>query len=118
MSEEQERAGLDLSEMGMEAYPADALGDAGADAPQPAPGGMGEPTAIPLALLTLVVLQLVALPFQHAVTRHMEAEADWQALQHTRDPKSAEQLFATFVPTTLSDPNPPTWEYLRAADHP
>jgi hypothetical protein len=31
VSVEHERAGLDLSEMGMEAYPSDALGDAAAD---------------------------------------------------------------------------------------
>jgi hypothetical protein len=37
--------GLDLSEMGMEAYPADALGDAAAEAAQPAPVGTIEPTA-------------------------------------------------------------------------
>jgi len=45
VSEEHERAGLDLSEMGMEAYPADALGDATADAAQPAPVEVAEPTA-------------------------------------------------------------------------
>lgn len=81
-------------------------------------GGMGEPAAVPLALLTLVVLELVALPFQNAVSRHHEAEADWVALQTTHDPQDAEKLFASFVPTTLSDPSPPTWEYLLMEDHP
>ena len=50
-------------------------------------GGMGEPAAVPLALLTLVVLELLALPLQNAITRHMEAEADWLALQTTHDPQ-------------------------------
>jgi STE24 endopeptidase len=81
-------------------------------------GGMAEPAAIPLALLTLVVLQLVALPIENEISRRHEAEADWIALQTTHDPRSAERLFAAFVPTTLSDPNPPTWEYLLNADHP
>jgi STE24 endopeptidase len=81
-------------------------------------GGMGEPAAVPLALFVLVVLQLFLLPVQNAITRHMEAEADWLALQTTHDPKDGVQLFKTFVPTTLSDPNPPTWEYLLAEDHP
>jgi STE24 endopeptidase len=81
-------------------------------------GGMGEPAAVPLALFTLVVLQLAALPVQNAITRHMEAEADWQALQNTHDPRSAQRLFEAFVPTALSDPSPPTWEYLLAEDHP
>ncbi len=80
-------------------------------------GGMGEPAAVPLALLTLVVLQLLALPVQNMITRHMEAEADWMALQTTKNPRAASALFKTFVPTALSNPNPPTWEYLLAYDH-
>ena len=81
-------------------------------------GGMGEPAAVPLALLTLVVLELLALPLQNAITRHMEAEADWLALQTTRDPKDARVAVREFVPTTLSDPAPPTWEYLLGENHP
>jgi STE24 endopeptidase len=81
-------------------------------------GGMGEPAAVPLALLTLVVLELLALPLQNAITRHMEAEADWRALQTTRDPKDAQSLFEKFVPITLEDPSPPTWEYLLGENHP
>ncbi len=81
-------------------------------------GGMGEPAAVPLALLTLVVLELLALPVQNAITRHMEAEADWLALQTTHDPADATALFERFVPTGLSNPSPPTWEYLLAENHP
>ena len=44
MSAEHERAGLDLSEMGMEAYPADALGDAPVEASPSPPVGMIDPT--------------------------------------------------------------------------
>jgi len=39
-----ERAGLDLSEMGMDAYPEDALVDAVPEAPPPPPVGMAGPT--------------------------------------------------------------------------
>ena len=81
-------------------------------------GGMGQPAAVPLALLTLVVLNLLALPLQNAISRHMEAEADWLALQTTRDPVDAAALFRRFVGTGLSDPSPPTWEYLLAENHP
>jgi STE24 endopeptidase len=81
-------------------------------------GGMGEPAAIPLALLALVVLQLLALPLQNAITRHMEAEADWLALQTTHDPADMSGLFKTFVPAALSDPSPSTLEYLLAENHP
>ena len=45
VSAEHERAGLDLSEMGMEAYPPDTLGDPSAEAPRPPPIEMAEPTA-------------------------------------------------------------------------
>jgi STE24 endopeptidase len=81
-------------------------------------GGMGEPAAVPLSLLALVVLGLLALPLQNAISRHVEAEADWVALQTTHDPADAEGLFKTFVPAALSDPNPPLWEYVLEANHP
>jgi STE24 endopeptidase len=81
-------------------------------------GGMGEAEAIPLVLLALVVLQLLALPLQNAISRHMEAEADWRALVTTRDPKDAVALFRRFVPTTLDEPSPSTWDYVMEENHP
>jgi STE24 endopeptidase len=81
-------------------------------------GGMAVPEAVPLALLVLVVLDLIALPLQNVISRRMEAEADWSALQATRDPSAAAALFRTFVPTTLSQPDPPTWDYLLLENHP
>jgi STE24 endopeptidase len=81
-------------------------------------GGMGQPEAVPLALLAVVVLGLLALPLQNAISRHIESEADWLALQTTRDPKAGLALFRAFVPTTLSEPNPPTWDYLLLENHP
>ena len=44
---------------------------------------------MPLALFALVVLGLLALPLQNAISRHMEAEADWMALRTTHDPAAA-----------------------------
>jgi STE24 endopeptidase len=81
-------------------------------------GGMGEPEAIPLALLALVVLQLLALPLQNAISRHMEAEADWMALRTTHDPRDMISLFRRFVPTTLEEPDPSTFGYVTEEDHP
>ena len=81
-------------------------------------GGMGRPEAVPLGLLALVVLTLLASPLQNAITRHIEAEADWRALQATHDPAGAAALFRQFVPTTLSEPNPPLWDYVMLEDHP
>jgi STE24 endopeptidase len=81
-------------------------------------GGMLIPEAVPVSLLVVVVLGLLQLPLQNAITRHMEAEADWSALQATRDPAGAERLFKLFVPTTLSQPDPPTWDYVLLENHP
>lgn len=81
-------------------------------------GGMSKPAAVPLSLLALVVLGLLATPLQNAISRHMEAEADWIALRTTRDPTGAVQLFRRFVPTTLDEPNPSTFDYLMLENHP
>lgn len=81
-------------------------------------GGMGEPAAVPLTLLALVVLQLLALPLQNAISRHMEAEADWMALRTTRDPGDQVRLMQRFVPTTLAEPNPSTLDYVMEENHP
>jgi hypothetical protein len=81
-------------------------------------GGMGEPAAVPLALLVVAVLQLVAAPAQNAISRRMEAESDWKALQSTRDPASARALFVSFAETGLGDPDPPEWSELMLGTHP
>jgi STE24 endopeptidase len=81
-------------------------------------GGMTRPEAVPLSLLVIVVLGLLATPVENAITRHIEAEADWVALQTTKDPRAGAGLFEKFVPTTLSEPNPPTWDYLLLQNHP
>jgi STE24 endopeptidase len=81
-------------------------------------GGMGRPEAVPLSLLTFVVLSLLAQPLQNAISRHMEAEADWSALEATHDPAGATALFRRFVPTTLSEPNPSSFEYVLLENHP
>lgn len=81
-------------------------------------GGMAAPEAVPLALLVLVVLNLLALPLQNVVTRHQEAEADWLALQTTRDPTAARRLFSQFVPTTYDEPNPGFLDYVLRENHP
>ena len=81
-------------------------------------GGMAAPEAVPLALFVLVLLSLLALPFQTAITRHMEVEADWAALEATKDPASAERLFEGFGTSLHADPDPPTWDYVLFENHP
>ena len=79
---------------------------------------MREPAAVPLALLVLVVLQVLALPVQNAITRNMEAEADWVALETTEDPEAMRRLWQGFAEQALADPSPPTWSYLLFDTHP
>jgi hypothetical protein len=40
------------------------------------------------------------------------------ALQTTREPEAAQQLFEQFTTTTLDQPSPPTWSYLLLENHP
>jgi Zn-dependent protease with chaperone function len=81
-------------------------------------GGMGEPAAVPIALLATAVFQLAVAPVQNVVSRRMESEADWKALSTTHDPAAARGLFREFAVTSLGDPSPPTWAYLLLQTHP
>ncbi|MEX0674283.1 MAG: M48 family metalloprotease [Gaiellaceae bacterium] len=81
-------------------------------------GGLGEPAAVPLAVLVLVGVQLALLPFATAASRRYEAEADWVALEATRDPAGARGLFERFAERNLVAPSPPAWSYVLLATHP
>lgn len=81
-------------------------------------GGMARPEAVPLGLLVVAALQLAATPAQAWISRRMEAEADWKALQTTRDPAAARRLFVSFAKADRSDPSPPTWVYVLLENHP
>ena len=81
-------------------------------------GGMGTPEAVPLALLVVAVLQLTAAPLSNTISRRMEAEADWKALEVTRDPAALEGVMRNFSSTSLEDPDPPLWTQLMLGTHP
>ena len=81
-------------------------------------GGLRNPGTVPLALLTITLLQLALAPFTNAVSRRYEAEADWVGLQGTQDPEAATGLFKGFVRTDLQDPDPPGWVHVFLDDHP
>lgn len=81
-------------------------------------GGMGEAAAIPLALLVVAALQLATAPAQTWISRQMESEADWKALQTTRDPDAVRGLFTGFAKTSLGDPDPPLWAHVLLDSHP
>jgi STE24 endopeptidase len=81
-------------------------------------GGLRDPANVPLALLTLAVLQLALTPFTNTVSRRYEAEADWVGLQGTRDPEAAKGLFRGFAKADLQDPDPPGWVHVFLDTHP
>jgi Zn-dependent protease with chaperone function len=81
-------------------------------------GGLRDPALLPYGILVLMLIQLAAAPLQNVVSRRYESEADWVALQATRDPAAGRGLFREFATTNLSTPDPPTWTYVMFDTHP
>ena len=81
-------------------------------------GGLRDPGNVPLLLLVIVLAELVSSPLRNAISRRYEAEADWVALNATRDPAAARGLFRLFSHTSLEDPSPPGWAHVMLDDHP
>jgi STE24 endopeptidase len=81
-------------------------------------GGLRRPENVPLALFTLAVAGLAITPLANAVSRRYESEADWMAVQATRDPAAGRALFQEFVRTDLQNPDPPGWVTVLLEDHP
>lgn len=75
-------------------------------------------SAVPLALLVIALVQLALLPARNEISRRIETEADWIALNATRDPAADRGLFTGFVATSLQDPSPPAWVHVLLDDHP
>lgn len=81
-------------------------------------GGLARPEAVPLALLTVAAWLAATQPASNALSRRMELEADWTALQATREPAAARALFRTLALRSRSDPDPPRWAQVLTATHP
>jgi STE24 endopeptidase len=81
-------------------------------------GGLHRAEVVPFALLVVFVLSLLTRPLQNVVSRRYESEADWMALQATRDPVAGREAFRSFTLIDLSEPNPPGWSYVLLDDHP
>jgi STE24 endopeptidase len=81
-------------------------------------GGMGDPGVLPYGFLVLAVLGALLTPLGNVISRHVEAEADWSALEATKDPAAGRGLFQKFSETSLGQPNPPTWAYIYFDTHP
>jgi STE24 endopeptidase len=81
-------------------------------------GGLYTARAVPVALFALVLISVMTQPFANLITRRMEVEADWVALETTRDPAAARELFEGFTEVALIEPDPPEWAHLFFDTHP
>jgi STE24 endopeptidase len=81
-------------------------------------GGLYEPAAVPLAVFVVMAIVFVLLPMQTAFTRTLETEADWKALETTRDPAAMTGGFRRLARLSLAQPDPPAWDYFLFQDHP
>jgi Zn-dependent protease with chaperone function len=81
-------------------------------------GSLREARAVPLALFVFTALTFVSQPIFGYLSRRMETEADWIALETTKDPRAARALFKHFTTVALSDPSPPSWAELLGDTHP
>jgi len=81
-------------------------------------GGLHRAEVVPLGLLVAFALSLLATPLENVVSRRYESEADWMALQATRDPAAGREAFRSFTRIDLAQPNPPAWSYVVLDNHP
>jgi STE24 endopeptidase len=81
-------------------------------------GGLHRPAVVPFAVLVVVAVQLALLPATNLVSRRYEAEADWFALQATRDPAAAESLSRKLSQAALNEPDSPDWVDVVLSTHP
>ncbi len=81
-------------------------------------GGLRDPAVVPLAVVVVTLLQLALLPVANAVSRRYETEADWLALDATRDPAAAVGVFRRFATIGAAEPAPPGWASVLFGDHP
>jgi STE24 endopeptidase len=79
---------------------------------------IAEPRAIGLLVALATIAGLAGGPAQAFVSRRIEARADAHAMALTGDPATFEAMQRRLGTVNLSDPDPPTWEYVLSASHP
>jgi STE24 endopeptidase len=78
----------------------------------------GDPRVVPFVLLVGAVLQLIGMPFESALSRRWETDADRFSLRLTGDVEVFEDSFRALAESNLSDLDPPRPVYLMAFSHP
>jgi STE24 endopeptidase len=77
-----------------------------------------DPAGLPLLALTLLVLSLVALPVQNAISRYFERQADRAALELTGNRTVHIKVEVDLARSNLADITPPRWAVLLFYTHP
>jgi hypothetical protein len=74
--------------------------------------------ALPMLLACALTASVLLLPVENLLSRRIEAEADWTALQATHDPASMQALQRRLALTNRSSIEPPRWAVWLLFDHP
>lgn len=80
--------------------------------------GPDDPAGLPFLWLAVTVLLLATSPIESAISRRMEARADWLALELTRDPGTFVGVEQRLARTNLAPVTPPGWIVAWFFTHP
>jgi STE24 endopeptidase len=81
------------------------------------PGGMGDPTVVPLVLALVAIATLLSSPVNSGLSRLIETRADVASLHATRDPEAFVEVQRELDLHSLSD-DPPHWSHIWFGSHP
>jgi STE24 endopeptidase len=81
------------------------------------PGGMRDPTVVPLVFALVAIATLLSSPVNSGLSRLVETRADVASLEATRDPAAFEQMQRALDLHSRSD-DPPAWSHFWFGSHP
>ncbi len=76
---------------------------------EPRLAGPGDPAGLPLLWLAVSVLLFLSNPIEGAISRRMEAQADWIALELSRDPDTFLRMTRRLARANLAPVTQPSW---------
>ena len=81
-------------------------------------GGPADIAGLPYILAVVAIATMLSLPFQNAISRYAERQADWFALTTSQKPAAYIELFEQFAEQNLSVVDTSAWEKLIFYTHP
>lgn len=81
------------------------------------PGGMRDPTVVPLVVALVAIATLLSSPVNNGLSRLIETRADVASLEATRDPTAFILMQRELDLHSLSD-DPPAWSHVWFGSHP